>query len=122
MRRRSLTASAMCALVLALAFAPGRGLAAPESECLATPNRAADDGRHWYFRTDRATNQKCWYLRERDATTTGSVAGSAQAQPEVAPAPAPAAPELEASPSNGRTEKALFRDFLRWYKDRGGTQ
>jgi hypothetical protein len=32
-------------------------------KCLTTPNSPAPDGSHWYYKTDRATRRKCWYLR-----------------------------------------------------------
>jgi hypothetical protein len=35
----------------------------PADNCLAVPNTAAPPGHHWYYRTDRATQRKCWYVR-----------------------------------------------------------
>jgi hypothetical protein len=35
-------------------------------ECLAGPKGTAPDGRHWYYRIDRATQRHCWYLRDED--------------------------------------------------------
>ena len=35
----------------------------PADNCLAAPNTAAPPGHHWYYRTDRATQRKCWYVR-----------------------------------------------------------
>jgi hypothetical protein len=32
-------------------------------DCLATPNSAAPQGSHWYYRLDLATKRKCWYVR-----------------------------------------------------------
>src|SRR4029079_18083485 len=37
-------------------------------KCLTAPNAPAPSDEHWYYRTDRATNQQCWYLAPRDAT------------------------------------------------------
>ena len=31
--------------------------------CLAAPNSPAPQGSHWYYRLDRATQRKCWYVR-----------------------------------------------------------
>ncbi|WP_155253541.1 hypothetical protein [Bradyrhizobium japonicum] len=35
----------------------------PATDCLASPKGAASQGQHWYYRLDRTTKQKCWYLR-----------------------------------------------------------
>lgn len=128
MHKRSLLTAAICAALLALVIAPvsapSDAEAAPAAECLAAPNRKADEGQHWYFRTDRETNQKCWYLREHDSGTTGSVEGSAPSAEQRA-AQQPSAPldrSADAMPMNEQSQKALFRDFLRWYRERGGTQ
>lgn len=126
MQRRSLVLPAICASVFALVLATDCTAAAPgAADCLAAPNRAPEEGQHWYFRTDRETNQKCWYLRDRDVATTGAVAGqsgaTAQPSPPSDTQPSAAQP-AETSPPSARAEKALFRDFLRWYKERGGAQ
>jgi hypothetical protein len=58
---RAVFADLLVALsVVTLSATPG-GTATTES-CLAAPNSAAPDGSHWYFRTDRTTQRKCWYL------------------------------------------------------------
>ncbi len=31
--------------------------------CLAAPNSPAPQESHWYYRLDRATQRKCWYVR-----------------------------------------------------------
>jgi hypothetical protein len=40
--------------------------AAPTKECLSGPNGVSPKGQHWYYRLDRATQRKCWYLRSAD--------------------------------------------------------
>jgi hypothetical protein len=37
-------------------------IAGPDN-CLAAPNSPAPQGSHWYYRLDRATQRKCWYVR-----------------------------------------------------------
>jgi hypothetical protein len=32
-------------------------------DCLAAPNSTAPKGSHWYYHINRATRQKCWYVR-----------------------------------------------------------
>ena len=43
--------------------------ATPGSECHAAPKGVAPQGAHWYYKTDRATNKKCWYLADQVAKT-----------------------------------------------------
>lgn len=45
--------------------------AAPD--CLAAPKDAAPQGQHWYYRLERTTKRKCWYLRavgDKDSART----------------------------------------------------
>jgi hypothetical protein len=37
-------------------------------KCVTAPNAPAPRDQHWYYRTDRATNQQCWYLASRNTT------------------------------------------------------
>jgi len=67
----------------ATALGPGSSLAA--GDCFAQPNRQPAAGGHWYYRSDRINNRKCWYL-VAPATTTP--------QPE-APEPPPTAETLQ---------------------------
>src|SRR6266849_5817086 len=32
-------------------------------DCLTAPNSAAPPNSHWYYRTDRTQERKCWHLR-----------------------------------------------------------
>jgi hypothetical protein len=49
---------ALAAITL-LPATPGN---AATDTCLAAPDSTPPEGSHWYFRTDRATQRKCWYL------------------------------------------------------------
>jgi hypothetical protein len=76
------------------------------AECLGAPNRTSPEGQHWFYRTDRDNNRKCWYLRGRDAETTGSTP-TAQS--------APTRPDPPTASSLSEAEKTkLFQEFLRW--------
>ena len=49
-------------------LASGLGLTVPADialavNCLAAPNSPAPANSHWYYRTDRTQDRKCWYLR-----------------------------------------------------------
>src|SRR5262249_27372986 len=49
-------------------------------ECLAAPNATAPEGRHWYYRANKTTGNRCWYL-----AATGK-----KVRPAAAPVPVPA--------------------------------
>jgi hypothetical protein len=40
---------------------------AAAAECKLKPGPSAPRGEHWYWRVDRATNQRCWFLATREA-------------------------------------------------------
>ena len=65
--------------------APGAGATniAGADDCLTSPNSAAPEGKRWFYRTDRATQRKCWYLRAPGEATQRT---DAQAPSAVAPA------------------------------------
>ena len=51
-----------------------------EENCLAAPNARLPPGGHWFYRTDRSTQRKCWYVRRQGGVTP---AGAAAAEPSV---------------------------------------
>jgi hypothetical protein len=64
------------------------------ADCLTAPDSSAPPNSHWYYRTDRTTQQKCWYLR-------GAPSGSQEADMKTAQSASAAAPSL-----------GSFRDFM----------
>jgi hypothetical protein len=91
----------LASLIGLVAAAAARAEPAPiassaSAECLAKPSGAATPGNHWYFHSDRATGQKCWYQRPvNGAQTDASQPRSAPARVKpaaVADQPAPAPP------------------------------
>ena len=54
------------AIFLAVALSAGTSLAERAAnagnDCLAKPGSQAAEGRHWYYRIDRSSNRRCWYL------------------------------------------------------------
>jgi hypothetical protein len=40
-----------------------RGLADSPTKCIEVPVGRAPEGEHWYYRLDRETHRKCWYVR-----------------------------------------------------------
>jgi hypothetical protein len=52
--------------------------------CLAAPNSAAREGTRWYYRLDRATQHKCWYMRAPDQPTQQAAVTGKKALPAFA--------------------------------------
>ncbi len=65
---------------------------APEN-CLAAPTGKTPAGSHWHYRTDPATQTKCWYLRTEGDAAQKPAAQDKHAADVAAPAPAAAAPK-----------------------------
>lgn len=79
-------------------------------DCLAAPNSSAPPNGHWYYRTDRTEQRKCWYLR---ANTESSEQGAEQ----VARA---ALPENSSRPvAAGKDSLASFKEYM---TQRGGAK
>src|SRR5262244_2274336 len=64
-------------------------------ECLAAPNATAPEGRHWYYRANRTTGNRCWYL----AATGKKVRPAAAPVPVPVPARKPTAPPAQTGAS-----------------------
>jgi hypothetical protein len=91
------------------------GVAAPANatsadNCLAAPSTAASPGHHWYYRTDRATQRKCWYERASDqpAQQAAAPAKKGAAKPlysTSAPLGLPPAAETAAPANSGEANR-----------------
>jgi hypothetical protein len=71
------------AFLVAILAAVGSAGAASAADCLTAPGSSAPPNSHWYYRTDRTTQRKCWFLRGLDGsspqgavTTTQSAAAA----------------------------------------------
>jgi hypothetical protein len=51
--------------------------ASAADECLAAPKGASPQGSHWYYRLDKSTGRKCWYLGPQGAKLQGAKLKSA---------------------------------------------
>jgi hypothetical protein len=59
--------------LVAACWAAGPNFAAhAEETCLAAPNGAAPEGKHWYYRTAPVQQSKCWHLGPQVAPAPGS--------------------------------------------------
>lgn len=91
--------SAATALAMLVSAGVADSARAQGASCLASPNGPAPAGTHWYYKTDQATHQKCWYTRPQDQT---AAAGPAQITPtRAATLPAPAERGDSANPDSG---------------------
>jgi len=62
-RQISLVArAALPGLLATLLVTPPTDHASAADDCVAAPSSNAPQGRHWYYRVDRAKGRKCWYL------------------------------------------------------------
>jgi hypothetical protein len=111
--------SAALALVLGVpantAFAVG---------CLTAPSFPAPSNGHWYFRTDRTQDRKCWHLQtDNDHSEQGLLKSSREARVKTSQSAGGfyAGPEFDdfaaqhrsAQLSDEEVEK-LYADFLKW--------
>src|ERR1041385_681486 len=98
--------SALAALAVtasAIALAPASH-AAPAETCLGAPKGAAPQGNHWYYRLERPSMRKCWYLADKGQKVARRAAPrptpQADADEETETAEAPAASEPAAPAAN----------------------
>ncbi|MCA1410376.1 hypothetical protein I6F30_04225 [Bradyrhizobium sp. NBAIM20] len=59
--------------------------AAAAPDCLASPKDAAPQGQHWYYRLDRTTKRKCWYLRAAGGKAAQTAQATDASEPDTAP-------------------------------------
>jgi hypothetical protein len=105
-RMRSLVPTIFVLLVAASAAADRAAHAG--DDCLRGPNASAPQGKHWYYRLDRAAHRKCWYLGPWSARVVQRAVPTTRkpAPRRVAPVEAPRAsaqPVAPRAPSSGET-------------------
>ena len=75
MLHRKLRAASSMAVVVVAALAAVVQTGEAEdatSECISRPNKAAPRGSHWWYRIDRSTQRRCWYLGPEQTAARGS--------------------------------------------------
>jgi hypothetical protein len=119
-------------IAFASAFlASGLGVSVPANiafagDCLTAPDSPAPPNSHWYYRTDRPQERKCWHLQtdngpsEQGAVQTAREAPAKPSQsvavsgPYAGPGSKDFVPQhAGAKPSNQDVEK-LYAEFLEW--------
>ena len=117
-------AASLCTLTVSVGNSPSARAA---GACVTAPKPAAPEGSHWYYRTDRALQRKCWYLASeghKDQRVARPAEPSPQPRAPAAPmkdvaerltqpfevnvsdVPAPTAEENTARPPNAATDAA----------------
>jgi hypothetical protein len=89
-------------VVPALVLTAGSSRAEPAADdCLAKPNSTSPEGRHWYYRIDRASKRRCWYLGPKgQEVRADSSTKRARLSRAVSPKPLPSVqPVAEATTS-----------------------
>ena len=71
------TAAPRAVLFATLAVTLAVGAANAADDCVTAPSGDAPQGSHWYYRTNRATNTKCWYLGQNGAVRPAHAARNA---------------------------------------------
>jgi hypothetical protein len=91
-KTRTISALVMIAIAGAAVAATARSSHAEPAadDCLSQPSGAPPQGSHWYYRTDRSTNQRCWYLKAKEAKEAKEVARP-KPQPSAKPISEPKA-------------------------------
>jgi len=73
-------ASVLLASGLAVSVPANTALAV---DCLTAPNSSAPPNSHWYYRTDRTQQRKCWYIRADTEPSEQRAAQTAREAPIV---------------------------------------
>lgn len=89
-RAKVLVSTLMLAAAASLPAALSSSAVQAAENCLSAPKGAAPEGRHWYYRTDRAAQRKCWYLGSAERDGAKEATRSARNTPSAKSAPEPA--------------------------------
>jgi hypothetical protein len=79
---------------------------ATADECLAAPKATTPAGAHWYYRVEKGTKRKCWYLGDAGAKTK-KAATTAPAASETAEQNAPPPTQIVPSPKQETAKKPI---------------
>jgi hypothetical protein len=115
-KRMTLVVPAILVILHAAALSTARSSFAQRvaDDCISKPTTVPPQGRHWYYRLDRAAQRQCWYLGPQGAKAQAS---ARQAElPMRLPAPRPLLPPPAATPAEmGADRNEAAANFaLRW--------
>jgi hypothetical protein len=77
---------------------------AKADNCLVRPGGVTPRGRHWFYRIDRQTRRKCWYLGSASAKVRRAPVERTEEEDEAS-APTPASPPAELRPDELRPDE-----------------
>jgi hypothetical protein len=107
--------SALLVLTLGVVGSVGTARAA---DCLAAPDLSAPPNSHWYYRTDRTTQRKCWYSRAANGVSQEQGVKTAQAAPPATPNSLGSFKDFMAQRGNANLSnkdvEQLYAEFLEW--------
>lgn len=109
-KRTARVAFAILAGSTLLTFLPRATIVMAE-DCLTEPAGGTAEGQHWYYRFDRNSNRRCWYLKDKDTAPRLAQQPQGQQQPQQQqpwdfaqqPTPPRLAPRTASSRSNADT-------------------
>lgn len=120
-------AASLCTVFFVLGVSVVGGIARPgtafAADCVTAPNSAAPPGSHWYYRTDRTQQRKCWFLRAAnpDLAHRSAAASAAPSDKEAVSASANSFASFKefitqktGSPPPDRDVEKLYAAFLEW--------
>jgi hypothetical protein len=95
------------------------------ADCLTAPGSSTPPNGHWYYRTDRAQQRKCWFLRTGNQNAEHGAAAVTGAAPDNQAQSASPAPNSLASFKQFMTQRTgaavsdqeverLYAEFLEW--------
>jgi hypothetical protein len=112
---------------IAVAFALlalGLGVGLPANiafavDCLIAPNSSTPPNGHWYYRTDRTQERRCWHLQMgNDQSEKGAVQTAREAQARtsqsVAAGPKDFVAQYPAAKLSNEDVENLYVEFLEW--------
>jgi hypothetical protein len=80
---------------------------APADECLSSPNAETPKGSHWFYRLEKGTKRKCWYLADAASkaakTSAATTPAARSSEPDKGPKSASAQP-MQPVVANARAE------------------
>jgi hypothetical protein len=95
-----LVAVAILGAVVAVTARASRAEPAADA-CLSKPNAMPPQGSHWYYRSDRTTNRRCWYLAPLREKASEAVSPRRRLSARSASRPTAEPPAEALAPANG---------------------
>jgi hypothetical protein len=113
------------AILVSISGVTGSAGAARAADCLAAPDAAAPPNSHWFYRTDRTTQRKCWYLRAVDGPPQDEAVKTTQTASAAVTYSLGDFKDFIAQRGNGnlsdRDVEQLYAEFLEWRRHPANT-